>query len=401
MLVAVQSIMQELAPWLFLGALVSGLMHAFLPPRFIASQLRGIAGVFKAVAFGVPLPLCSCGVIPAGVGLKKDGASDGSSLGFLISTPQTGVDSILVAAGFLGWPFALFKVVSAGFLGVVGGLLAHRFGEPAASIDSAEPGLGQAPGLIEGFWHAVQVLRSIWAWVVVGVVVSALITLFAPTQEIHALAQRSPWMVYGGVLALSVPLYVCATASVPIAAALVAGGLPAGSALVFLIAGPATNMATIGAVGRTFGKRLLGIYLGTLVVGSLALGLAFDHLLPPANSILAHHHHGPSWWQDAFAGVLTLVFVAFAVEALRARFSVKGASMKQGWVVTVDGMTCGGCSSRLERVLSAHPGIDQAQVDLQAAEAVVTGLIGQDDLRAAITGAGFDPGEPNLRSAGL
>ncbi len=399
MLAALQSIMQELAPWLFLGALVSGLLHAFLPPQFIANQLRGLSGIFKAVAFGVPLPLCSCGVIPAGVGLKKDGASDGAALGFLISTPQTGVDSVLVSAGFLGWPFAIFKVASAGVLGLVGGLLAHRFGEPAAVPGDGAQGSRQRPGLVEGFWHAVQVLRSIWLWVVVGVVVSALITYFVPTQEVTVLADRSPLVVYAGVLALSIPLYVCATASVPIAAALVASGLPAGSALVFLIAGPATNMATIGAVGRTFGKHLLVVYLSTLVIGSLALGMAFDHLLPPATSILTHHHHEPALWQSLLSGLLVLVFGAFAVEAFSARFRAQENAVATGWVIAVDGMTCGGCSSRLERVLNAQPAIDEAQVDLQAAKATVSGLITDAELRAAIVGAGFEPGQAVVREA--
>ncbi len=226
MLAAMTSVLNDLSPWLILGALVSGVMHALLPSQFIAKQLSGVGGVFKSVVFGVPLPLCSCGVIPAGVGLKKDGASDGSSIGFLISTPQTGVDSVLVSAGMLGWPFALFKVASAAALGVVGGLIAHAVGEPAALGTSKGDGASDRPGLAEGFWHAIQVLRSIWVWLVVGIVASGAITVWVPAGELTALSQRSPLAVYGGVLLLSIPLYVCATASVPIAAALVAGGAP-------------------------------------------------------------------------------------------------------------------------------------------------------------------------------
>jgi uncharacterized membrane protein YraQ (UPF0718 family)/copper chaperone CopZ len=400
MFLALASIMQELAPWLFLGAIVSGALHAILPPRFIATQLRGIAGIFKAVAFGVPLPLCSCGVIPAGIGLKKDGASDGSSIGFLISTPQTGVDSVLVAAGFLGWPFALFKVASAAVLGIVGGLLAHRYGEPAAALDEgSKTGVsGTAPGAVEGFWHAVQVLRSIWLWVLVGVLISAAINFFVPVKELASLAEGSPFIVYGGVLVLSIPLYVCATASVPIAAALVAAGLPAGSALVFLIAGPATNVATIGAVARTFGRRLLLLYLATLVLGSLALGLTFDHLLPPAQSIAAHHHHNAAWWQTVSAWLLSLVFLAYAVESLRGRFGQKGGVMAAGWTVSVEGMTCSGCSSRLERVLNSQEEISAASVDLEGASASVEGSVSAAALVAAIVGAGFDAGEPAPRT---
>lgn len=394
MLQAIVSVIHELSPWLLLGALVSGLMHAFLPDRFIARQLSGVGGVFKAVVFGVPLPLCSCGVIPAGVGLKKDGASDGAALGFLISTPQTGVDSVLVSAGMLGWPFALFKLGSAALLGVVGGLVAHRVGAPATAAGESGGGLGARPGLAEGFWHALQVLRSIWLWIVVGVVASAAITQWVPAASLARLGDSSPVLVYASVLLLSIPLYVCATASVPIAAALVAGGLPAGSALVFLVAGPATNVATIGAVAKTFGRPVLVVYLATLVVGSMVLGMSFDHLIPAAESLAHHHHEQVSWWVWLCSGGLTMVFAYFAVESLINTRGVGAAPMTKGWNVTVEGMTCGGCSSRLERVLNAHEAVDGAQVDLAAAKATVAGSISAEALVEVITGAGFDPGRP-------
>ena len=114
-------ILLELAPWLLLGAVIAGALHVLLPRDFLNRQLRGTAGLVKAVVLGVPLPLCSCAVIPVGLSLKQNGASNGATVAFLVSTPQTGVDSILVSASFLGWPFALFKVVSAAVTGLVGG----------------------------------------------------------------------------------------------------------------------------------------------------------------------------------------------------------------------------------------------------------------------------------------
>ena len=394
MLAAMTSVMNDLSPWLILGAIVSGLMHALLPAQFIAKQLSGVGGVFKSVVFGVPLPLCSCGVIPAGVGLKKDGASDGSAIGFLISTPQTGVDSVLVSAGMLGWPFALFKIAAAAVLGVVGGLIAHGVGEPAAEQRHSVDGASDRPGLVEGFWHAVQVLRSIWVWLAVGIVASGAIMVWVPAGELTALSQRSPLAVYGGVLLLSIPLYVCATASVPIAAALVAGGLPAGSALVFLIAGPATNLATIGAVARTFGRPVLVVYLSTLIVGSIILGMSFDSIIPTLDGVAGHHHEQYGWITLASSAVLVLVFLFFAVEALRIRLGLGAKTVNEGWKVSVDGMTCGGCSSRLERVLNAHDEINHAQVDLDAASAKVDGSIAPATLEQVIIAAGFEPGQP-------
>ena len=119
MLDAIWEVVVSLAPPLVLGAIIAGAIHVLLPPDFVGRQLRGRVGVLKSVLLGVPLPLCSCGVLPTALGLKRDGASDGASVGFLISTPQTGVDSILVSGSFLGWPFALFKVLSAAVTGVV------------------------------------------------------------------------------------------------------------------------------------------------------------------------------------------------------------------------------------------------------------------------------------------
>ena len=124
---ALWQVMLALSPWLILGSLIAALLHAFVPSSMIQKQFHGVGGIFKAVVLGVPLPLCSCGVIPAGLGLKKDGASDGATVGFLISTPQTGVDSILVSASFLGWPFAIFKVVAAFATGIIGGLICNIF----------------------------------------------------------------------------------------------------------------------------------------------------------------------------------------------------------------------------------------------------------------------------------
>ena len=142
MIDAIWNILLELAPWLLLGAVVAGALHVILPANWMQRHLTGRGGVLKAVLVGIPLPLCSCGVIPVGLGLKRDGASNGAAVGFLISTPQTGVDSILVSASFLGWPFALFKVFAALVTGLIGGTLADAVStEPAteAAVGNSHP----------------------------------------------------------------------------------------------------------------------------------------------------------------------------------------------------------------------------------------------------------------------
>jgi hypothetical protein len=329
MLGATWDVVLELAPWLLLGAVIAGVLHVALPDDFVRRHLRGRGAVLKAVLLGVPLPLCSCGVIPAGLGLKKDGASNGAVVGFLISTPQTGVDSILVSAAFLGWPFAIFKVAAAAVTGWVGGALtdvvdgATLEPPPAQHHCCSKPRPGLKPETRDrsaraAVLHAVDLLRSIWGWLIVGVLASAVISTFVPPAVIGSAAQYGLAATLGLALAIALPIYVCATASVPIAAALVAGGLPAGAALVFLMAGPATNVATVGAVGRTLGRRTLAVYLGTIIVGSVGLAYAFDSILPTSSQV-EHQHGGPSWVAIASAVVLLALFAKFAIEKLRAR----------------------------------------------------------------------------------
>ena len=379
---------QELAPWLFLGALISALIHRFLPPGFIGKHLSGYGGVMKAVVLGVPLPLCSCGVIPTGVGLKKEGASDGSSIAFLISTPQTGIDSVLVSAAFLGWPFALFKVASATVTGIAGGALVEltdqesRAGAVAAGTVTAT----QQPGWKAALEHGIQLIRSIWGWLVAGMLLSAAIEVMIPETWLASLS--GGWSSLAA-LALSIPLYVCATASVPIAAALVAGGLPLGAALVFLMAGPATNAATIGAVRKEFGGRATAIYLGTVVLGSIGLGTCFDFLLSPA---VAASHGGmehQTWWGTASAVLLAISIGFFAAEDM-ARWLRSRADSSEGTLsVGVDGMTCNGCVRKLEHRLSEEEGVEEALVQLSPGRAVVRGDISREDLVRLIGECGF------------
>jgi uncharacterized protein len=383
----------ELAPWLLLGAIVAGGLHALLPPQFLRRNLRGRFAVLKAVAMGVPLPLCSCGVIPVGLSLKKQGADDGATVGFLISTPQTGVDSILVSASLLGWPFALFKVVAALVTGAVGGLLAGRGESVDALAETSAEGNANTPrrGFHEAWQHGLEMIRSVYGWILVGVLVSSLISVAVPEDSLAAMGQAGglPGMLVA--LVVSVPLYVCATASVPIAAALVAAGLPPGAALVFLMAGPATNVATIGAVYRTLGARSLAVYLGTIIVGSLAAGLAFDQVLSIEPLSAVGHDHSSAWWQVASSILLGILFLKFLVEDLRHRLRKQTTTESDApeTVVTVDGMTCEGCAAKLERGLASMPDIDSARVSYAAGTAAVHSQLSNAELASRVAECGF------------
>jgi len=388
-------VMLALAPWLLLGAALSGVIHVLLPSDFVRRHLTGRGSVIKSVILGVPLPLCSCGVIPAGLGLKKDGASDGASVGFLISTPQTGVDSILVSAAFLGWPFAIFKLVAAAVTGLVGGVLTEQFGGERYDLGSTddEQDSSEQSGLATGITHADDLIQSIWGWLAVGVVVSAAITTFLPANALSNWTAWGPVITMITVLVVSLPLYVCATASVPIAASLVAGGMPTGAALVFLMAGPASNVATIGAILKGFGPRILGIYLGTIIVGSVGLGILFDTWYSATLTGSGMHGEHATWWATASAWALSGLLLRYTIVDAKRWLNARRMAGTDGTqiVLGVEGMTCGGCVSRLERVLQAADGVTMASVKLEPGQATVQGSIDAASVASLIDEAGFKP----------
>jgi uncharacterized membrane protein YraQ (UPF0718 family)/copper chaperone CopZ len=387
------SIFCELAPWLLLGAGVAGVLHVVVPDNWFRQHLSGRAGVLKSVLIGVPLPLCSCGVIPVGLSLRKDGASKGASVGFLISTPQTGVDSVLVSATFLGWPFALFKVVAALVTGLAGGYLTDAVVEPTSEpLPEAEESQAAHSNRWRACWdHMVNLIQSIYFWLLVGVAVSTLITHWMPE---NTLAETASFAGLSGMLitlAISLPLYVCATASVPIAAALVANGLPAGSALVFLMAGPATNLATLGAVYRMLGGKCLMVYLSTIIAGSLIAAFLFDRLIQTGTVIAPLHQHDTAWWQIGSAAVLGLMIAWMIADDFRCglrRYNLKkqDASLT---VFSVQGMTCDGCAAKLERYLCAMDDIAAASFSYREKKATIKSDLSEPELCVRINQSGF------------
>jgi len=387
-----------LAPFLLLGSAVAGLLHVVLPKDLLRAHLQGTSGVVKAVLFGVPLPLCSCGVIPAGLGLRRDGASRGSTVGFLISTPQTGVDSILVSGSMLGIPFALFKVASALVTGLVGGMLTEWLdpgeAQPAAACEISQ--VERYSKFRQAIDHALMILQSIWRWLVFGIVVSAAIDVLVPTRVWTAIAALDPAVTMLATLVISLPLYVCATASVPIASALVAGGLPAGAALVFLMAGPATNIATVGAVYRALGAKSLAIYLSTVILFSLGLGYAFDQVLPTA-SVMAGHVHGSTGLVSGATAVLLwglLAYFAFdeARNVLHSRAVLVAAKSPMASPIIdldVEGMTCQGCVKKLHRTLSEDARVEDASVTLSPQHIRVQGHVTEIEVEQLVSQAGY------------
>jgi len=393
----VWDVMLSLAPWLLLGTLVAGVLHVFLPPDLIRRHLGSAStgSVVKAVIFGVPLPLCSCSVIPAALGIRREGASRGAAVGFMISTPQTGVDSILVSASFLGWPFAVFKVISAFVTGLMGGKLADLVTKsipPSAAVTAAATTAAAAARrskLRRILDYGIgDLLYMVWRWIVFGVLVSALITTLVPADYFADSVVGSSLPALILALLISLPLYVCATSSVPIAAALVHAGFPAGAALVFLMAGPATNIATIGAVYRGFGARVLGAYLAVIIVGSVGLGYAFAFVVPVTAAPGVYAHADDGWIAAIAAWMLSALLLWFAVDDTR-RW-LRRRHERHGVQLLVDGMVCQGCVRRLEAVMSAVEGVRGIRTDIETGAVEVFGAdLERAQLDAAVQVAGF------------
>ncbi|HYN76992.1 MAG TPA: permease [Lamprocystis sp. (in: g-proteobacteria)] len=398
-LAAFWQVLLDLSPSLLLGLLIAGLIHVYLPTGFIHRGLNtpNFRSVLRASLIGVPLPLCSCGVIPTALGLRNEGASKGATTAFMISTPQTGVDSILVTVAFLGWPFALFKLAAAFVTGLVGGVLVNRLTEPDPPAPPPEAGEEPAPrglaAIVAALRYAVDdLLGAIDLWILAGVVVAALIGVLLPTDFFASQSWSQGILGMLVMLAIALPLYVCTTGSVPIAASLIAAGLPAGSALVFLMAGPASNVATFGAVYRTLGGRVLAIYLGTVAILSILFGLFFDGLLPALGAASpGTHQHAPGMhWIGTLSALLLIALMMYlTLRRVRTRLAPPPAPAAD-LTLTVQGMTCQHCVASVKRALEGCASVVEASPDLASGLVRVRGS--QLDLGAlatAVEKAGF------------
>ena len=295
------NVLVEASPYVLLGFFVAGLLKAFVPDSLMARHLggRGFGSVVKAAVLGVPLPLCSCGVLPAALGLRNQGASKGATAAFMISTPETGVDSMAVTYALIDPIMTVVRPVAASITALFAGLLVNAFPEEEAELLPVVPGvpgrshggcscagcsceISDAPSLREKFLFGMryafgEMIEDIGRWLLVGVAVAGIIGVAVPDDFLSSFAGGG-LASYLIMLVVALPLYVCATASTPIAASLLLKGISPGAALVFLLAGPATNGATITVMLKTLGKRAAGLYVAAIVICSLGLAYAVDGL---------------------------------------------------------------------------------------------------------------------------
>ena len=470
------AIVLDMAPYLLLGFMIAGLLYAFVPQTLIARHMArpGFRSVLNATLLGIPLPLCSCGVIPTTVGLRRAGVSRGACTSFLISTPQTGVDSILATYSVLGLPFAIVRPIAALVTGIFGGIATDKLmtspnsltgggqrGEEghcdadgvvkvgcscgcgchdeddcdddcdchdhghshnhshSHSEDESSPRGGVRGGLKTAFNYAFgELLEDVGKWLAVGLIIAAVITVAVPDNFFDALKDY-PFVNMLIVLAIAIPMYVCATGSIPIALSLMMKGLTPGAALVLLMAGPAINSASMLVINKAFGRKQTVIYITTIIIGAILFGLGIDYLLPQewfavtaTNAVDAcceGEDHGS--WFSIGCSIFFLLLLARALwhtyghghshshshehshehshsEALPQEEDNRSTEIK------INGMNCSHCAKNAQSAILSVPGVESAEVDHIAGSAVVKAAEGCTldiaAIKKAIEEAGYE-----------
>lgn len=294
------NVLAKMAPWLMLGFFLAGVASVLLPREWVVKSMgrkKGFRGILNAVLIGVPLPVCSCGVLPLSAALRKSGSGKGAVSGFLISTPQTGIDSILATYALLGPAFAIIRPVAAFLTGLVGGAAVDFASEKEdnAAPQNQKPKCcchckGKEPVQeVKKENVLVRILRSAYVELLgdiskplaIGLAVSAVVTAFVPDSLFSGPPGKNGLLAMPLMLIVGFPMYVCSTASIPIAASLMAKGLSPGAALVFLMVGPAINAASIAGVSKLIGLRETVVYALAIAIGAIICGMGLN-LLPVA-----------------------------------------------------------------------------------------------------------------------
>lgn len=402
-----------MAPFLLLGFLLAGLMHEFIPHRVYSEYLSrpNFRSVLLAALFGIPLPLCSCGVLPTAMGLRREGGSHGATVSFLIATPQTGVDSIIATYSLMGLPFAVIRPIVALLTAILGGTLINVFQSKDeivvvrnSTVNEEHKSLTQKlkDSLRYGF---VEMMGDIGKWLVVGLVVAGMITALVPDGWFSAFKDNSLLSILL-VLCISVPMYVCATGSIPIAVALMMKGLTPGAALVLLMAGPACNVASMLVINKVLGRRTLLLYLSAIVGGAVLFGLGIDYLLPREWFISSLIMQGSCCEEDSFSIVhvlyAALLLFLLANALLKRNGHAHGnhchchcndeqccCEPKQSQTFGIEGMHCSHCAANVERAIRSIDGVKDVSVSLTAKSAEVKGNFDADTVRQAIEDIGY------------
>ncbi len=316
--------------YILIGLVVAGVMKQLISDDFVSKHLgdNSLMSVIKATILGIPLPVCSCSVIPLAKGLQKEGASPGAVQSFLISAPITGADSIAATYSFFGWFFTLYRLITSMIIAISVGIIENYFSKKdrVVTIDTTELTNCCSSGgccdskskdskfaISKVFSYAFNTLfADIAKSLLWGLVIGALFLTFLPKSLLQELYSHTI-LTYFLVLIMAMPLYVCATSSLPIAAAFIVGGMSTGGAFIFLSAGPATNSVTMGVVASMFGKRSLLIYLGVISILSILFGYILDNYFSDLKVIKIVEHIEELSYIDIMSTVLMFMMIFYYI----------------------------------------------------------------------------------------
>ncbi len=406
----------DMGYYMMLGLSLVAIFNLFMNKDVIVRYLgdNGFLASVRACLLGVPLPLCSCGVVPTSIYLKDKGASSSTVSAFLISTPQTGVDSIVATYGLMGITFAWFRPVAAFLSGVIGGSAVSIF---AKDKDNKVVGAKQTPTKDESItvetekkritlnditgtlkYSFVEMVSGIAIYFIVGLIISAAISVLLPAD---LLAQ---WGIGSGILTMllmiliGLPMYICSSASIPIALTLMAKGISPGAAFVFLFMGPFTNAASLSILIKKLGKKVIFVYVTAATICAIGFGLLLDWLvttfgLPIINTIaMEDSHMHISVFQQIVAYIFFGLIVYSLFRKIKAFYNerkIRELSSDKARVYAVDGMTCGNCALHVQEELLKLENVTNAKVDHEEKTATVWGDVDADAVKKAIEQSGY------------
>jgi len=394
-------IIGEMSPYLLLGFLIAGVLHVVVPRKFYSRFLsdNSFKSVLMAALLGIPLPLCSCGVIPTAVGLRNERASRGAVASFLIATPQTGIDSIIATFSLMGLAFAIVRPTAALVTGICGGMLVNIFMRQSAnSIDAdscqIQPSKNDRPVISIIRYAFVEMMQNIGPRLLIGLLLAALIQVAVPDSFFLQFSNR-PLLQMLVMLIVAIPMYICSTGSIPIAAALLAKGLTPGAAFVLLMAGPAVNFGSFLVIKKTMGLKFTIIYIATIIAGAVFFGFLlnnFDGILQFTNSATKHccasEAETTSWFKIVCGIILIACLLNVIIMNIFNKFKRNKVAVS-GTVYKVEGMKCNHCKAAMETAVGSVDGIKSASADITNQTVTIEGEANENDIRKAVENAGF------------
>jgi len=396
--ISLLNVVCEMAPYLLLGFLIAGVLHVFVPRNFYANYLssNNKLSVLWAALLGIPLPLCSCGVIPTAIGLKNEKASKGAIASFLIATPQTGIDSILATFSLMGIGFAIIRPTAALITGICGGLLVNRLVHESDINDYATSSCQMETG--NRLWRVLKyafydMLRDIGLRLLIGLVVAALIQVAVPDEFFLSFGNQ-PLLQMLVILVIAVPMYICSTGSIPVAAALMMKGLSPGAALVMLMAGPAVNLASILVIHKTLGRRFTSIYLMTIVGFAVLFGVllnatGIDFNVATQEACCMSTSALPNPFKIVCATVLTLLIIFALIMKFFSKFTTNRPLDPDVTIYRVEDMHCSHCEAAVVRAVEEVAGVEKATASASANTLTIKGPATEEAIRTAVEGIGY------------